>query len=406
MNFFVFIFAEALVFLAFYMSLRKGPLTPFPDVAVLYLAFLEMVLYLQVAGIIDYTFLKDFSKYEFETQFSQISAYICAYSFILYFAKSPNGTKVDYKKIFSQIELPAGFIFGLAVFFYIEFILFAFNVNWSNAWQNREYLLMTSVGVMKDNTPLNKELVLLISPISLLSSIMFFLLLCNRNRAHWLFMPIFLWWFAYQLGSHSRFAALMAGTGLFLALFLGRKWLATLLAVVTLVALIQALTGRGAESGNGLSQVFNALPLAVQGVTVNFDQIIGNAAGGIFVSAEAISFRPGLPLEYRLLSFSPLLNFIDHYQEAYLRVGVRLSSNAPASAIVELADFGALYMAFYFGVQIYAGRLTTRLLTTRPGVVSVMLNNMIMFGFAQQFAYPIRNAFRWSFYPIVACFFL
>ena len=128
MNFFGLIIAGSLIFLAFYMSLRKGPLTPFPDVAILYLAFLEFVLFCQATRIIDYQYLREYSSYQFEKKFVEISACVAIYAMLLYVSKAPNGTKVEYGKIFSGIYLPSGAIFVLASLFYIDLFLYAINI--------------------------------------------------------------------------------------------------------------------------------------------------------------------------------------------------------------------------------------------------------------------------------------
>lgn len=405
MNDTIFMFSEAFILGMLILSLRKGALCPFPDVAIVYLAFLELVLSLQVNGTIDYRFLESYSSYSFEKNYGTISIFICLYAAALTYAKVKSDSKINYKLIFSRIHIPGGAVWGLAIFFYLYLFAFLLNMNPSEVWMNDTYLLMGSPDIMLQDTILTKELLLLIVPVSLLSSILFFLLYLKGDRAYFLYLPIFLWWLLYEIGAHSRVAALMLGVGMFLALFLGRRGIASVLTVLAFVCSTQALSGRGGDF-HGLSQVGNAFTLAYKGITENFDQTIANAGEGIFVSSEALTFHPNLSTSYMLLSFSPLVNAIDGYQDVYARDGVRLSAFVPMSSVGELVAFGIPYLILYVIVQVFAGRATTKLISRKPGLLAVFLNVAIMFGFMQQFAYPLRTCFRWFVFPVLICFFV
>jgi len=402
---FVFMATEAFIFATLIFSLRRGAFCPFPDIAIVYLAFLEMVLFLQINGNIDYEFLASYSSYSFEKNFGVISSAMALYSLALMYSKYKSFSKIDYKAIFSKISIPGYAVITMAVVFYILTFTIVINMNLDVVWKNDMYLLMASPDVMKTNSAFTSQLIMLINPISLLSSVMFFLLYMKGDRAYWIFFPIFIWWLLFLLGSHSRNAALLIGIGAFLAMFLGRRWLALGLLLLVCIAIPQALVGR---SGNfhGISQVGNALPLAYKGITEDYGQIIANTGEGVFVSAEALNFHPVFPTSYVILSFSPLVNAIDGYQDAYTRDGIRLSEYVPMSAINEAVAFGWPYFIIYIAFQIFAGRATTKVLSKNPGLLPVFMNVAITFGFLQQFAYALRTCFRWFFYPLVFCFFV
>jgi len=402
---FIFLFSETFILAAFYMSMRKGALMPFPDIAIIYLSFLELVLYLQVANVIDYDFLESYSSYSFERNFGVISILLCMYAFILYIAKFGGSKKIDYASVFNKIKIPRYIIISIAVFLYVHLATFLMNANISKIFENDSYLYMTSIDVMNSENTLTNELILFIVPISLMSSVIFFFLYLKRDLTSYIFLPIFLWWLCYMLGAHSRSAGLMLGVGAFLAMFLGRKGIAIGLILGVIMAITQALAGRGGDL-HGLSQVINAPYLAYEGITSDWAQILANSAEGIFVSSEALTFHPDLSLEYRLLSFSPLVNAIDGFQTVLIRDGVRLSEYVPMSAINEAVDFGPFLFFLYFGSQIFCVRMTTKLLAKNPSLLAVFVNLSGMFGFVQQFAYALRNCFRWFLYPILVCFFL
>ena len=401
----IFLFAEAFILGMLIISLRKGALCPFPDVAIIYLGFLEMVLFLQVSGIIDYKFLETYSSYSFENNFGIISLCLCIYSTILYFSKIKGVKKVDYGALFRKINIPPYATAIAAIFIYLYTFTMIINADIALMWKTDTYLLVTSPDVMQSHSDFARGLPLLISPISLISATLFFFLYLKGDRTHWLFAPVFLWWFFYLIGAHSRAAALMLGIGIFLALFLGRRILATGLALLVMISIAQALAGRAGDL-HGLSQVSNMFTLAMEGFGDGFDQIIANTGEGIFVSSEALTFHPTLSATYFFLSFSPLVNAIDGFQEILARDGVRLSEYVPMSAINELTAFGWPYLIIYLAFQFFAGRTTTKLLNKKPGLLAIFLNVVIMFGFLQQFAYSLRTCFRWFFYPMIICMFL
>ena len=85
---------------------------------------------------------------------------------------------------------------------------------------------------------------------------------------------------------------------------------------------------------------------------------------------------------------------------------IGLNVYTPMSAIEESASFGVFFFILYFGTQFYVSKLINAKIDKSPNALLIGLNVIILTGFLQQFAYPVRNVFRLFTYPWILSYFL
>ena len=405
MNFLIFCLTEMAMGLVLWGLLKKGSLRPFPDIAIAYLMHLEFVLYLQVDGIINYDYLESFSSFSFYKDYPVISGLLLLYSGILGLTKSKSGEIIDYKSILYRIEIPQSVIFWFAFLIYLILSVYLLMVNIEIIWKNNGYMLMGSFGAMNYQGRAIILLCQMMNPLSLALSAFIFLLYFKGNQSYIIFIPAWLFRFLFILGGHSRLAALMTAIGMAIALIFGRRKIAFALGVISLIAFAQALDGRS-QTYHGLSQVPKAIPYAYEELTKNVDQLAGNSAEGIFTSAETLHYLPKFDSEYIWLSFSPLPSAVDNFAVVNDKYQIGLNVYTPMPAVEEATSFGILFFILYFATQFYAAKIINTKIDKSPNALLIGLNVIVLVGFLQQFAYPVRNVYRFFSYPLIFSYFL
>lgn len=405
MNFLILFLAELAMGLVLWGQLKKGSLRPFPDIAIAYLMYLELVLYLQVDGIINYEYLSSYSSFAFYKDYPVISGLLFLYSGFLSLTKTKSGEIIDYKSILYGINIPQSAIFAFAILTYLLLAVYLLMANLGIIWKNNEYMLMSGVEAMNYHGPAVKLLCQSMGPLSLAISAFVFLLYFKGKQTYLIFVPAWVFRFLFILGGHSRIAALMTAIGMAIALIFGKRGLAMVLAILSLLAFAQALQGRS-HTYHGLSQIPHVIPYAYEELTTNADQLAGNSAEGIFVSAETLHYLPHFDTPYIWLSFSPLTSTLDNFAAVNDKSQIGLNIYTPMSAIEESASFGVFFFILYFGTQFYVSKLINAKIDKSPNALLIGLNVIILTGFLQQFAYPIRNVFRLYTYPLIVSYFL
>ena len=148
MNFLILFLTELAMGLVLRGQLKKGSLRPFPDIAIVYLMYLEFVLYLQVDGIINYEYLSSYSSFAFYKDYPIISGLLFLYSGFLGFTKAKSGEIIDYKSILYGINIPQSAIFAFAVLTYLLIAIYLLMANLNIIWRNNEYMLISGIEAM------------------------------------------------------------------------------------------------------------------------------------------------------------------------------------------------------------------------------------------------------------------
>lgn len=393
-----FVFVEAATCALLYRCARQGPLLPAPHGLLIFCAYLQAVLYLQSSGITDFAMLRLFSSYVFEARYG-----LCALSLLLLSALvaavCPRGRR-SIAAVIASARLSDNAAMAAVAVIYAHLIIFMALLDWDKAWLNHAYMLMGDDKILLRSGGIFRTIGISESLFAIVTSTMLFFLLFTGRRLHALaLLPAFLFHLAYQLGSHSRLSMVMLAGAAALAATIGRnyRWSAVLGAGAA-VALFQALAGRG-SGAHGLSQLPRAPELAARFASEQPLEGIGNLGEGIFSTAEIFVSRPDYDSAYALLSFSPLFSAVDGFSALREQNLLSLHQYVPMSALHESYSFGIGYFLVFIAVQLAAIFLTARSFYRTGALLPAVLNCVVCLGFMLQFTYPVRNVFRFFFFP-------
>lgn len=395
----VFVAAEAYILSTMSYCFSKSKFLPFPHGAIAYLALLEMGLFIQSSGIADYRFLEIYSSYYFEENFIVCSLYLLFISTLIAIS-CPRG-KGSVATSTRDMRLSNNVTKALIIGIYIHLVLFLFFLDWQKAWMNDTYMLMGSAAVLNGNGGIYNFLGVSASLAALLTAAAFFYTLFSKEKGSALLLgPAFLWHVAYQIGSHSRMSGVMFAIGALLAFRNPRTriWSGGLI-ILSIVCLCQALAAR-ALGVHGLASVFDVPRFFVLYLSDQPLDIILNLCEGVFVSSEIFARTFIFDNWYAILSFSPFPSFIDNFSIVNYQQGQGLHKFVPISAIHEAYSFGIPHLVLFIATEIAAGLCTARLVHKQNSSFSIMLNAVVLLGFATQFAYPVRSTYRFFCFPL------
>ncbi|GAA0661680.1 hypothetical protein GCM10009102_08120 [Sphingomonas insulae] len=392
--------------LAIIWAVRRSGFLPFPHGTMLYLFTAQIVLALHAYGFLYYSFVRIFSTYAYIHHFSSMFLLqaIMLFSLCLLVPKS----SISIGESVRTLKVKDSVFWIFIVVFYFCWLVTSLCIDWSIVWSNSIYLTMTDPEkALVINNGLTRLIFTLVGPFGLVGAAALSFTMCSgRLRLSLALIPIMTWSFFFALSAHSRgSAAYLILAGLIAAMFPRARVAAVGLMVVGFLTTLSVLWGRG--SGNhGLA----SLPTYFSNIVAYYDvsglDAVSNVYEGIFVTAEYFSRTFQFNNLYKILSFSPLVSFIDGYDTARDLYAIRLAAYVPNSAVSEVLSFGTPYAMLYFGVFLWSGYYSAKTLSKSPTLLTLGLNTLMFFGSYLQFAYDTRTNFRSFFYIGLICWFI
>lgn len=262
---------------------------------------------------------------------------------------------------------------------------------------NSRYLALLSADELAVNNTITRIVSNLFPLLSIcavmIASIAF---LCGNYKLGYSSLPLCLWYFLLSVANGSRHAAvLLAIPAILAAVFVQRRraLVVGFFSMLSFLAVFLALKTR--YNGQfGLS----ALPGIFVGIMdANIDDIqivMANIFQGILITGDGLSIIGEHSFTYKLLSFSPLPAFIDHFDEIRELQEIRLHFYVPMSAVTEVVRFGIVY-CLIAGVSLgFALRLNLLALRAGHRIAGTISTAWIVLIFIQANAYPLRNVYR------------
>jgi hypothetical protein len=300
------------------------------------------------------------------------------------------------------IEIAGMLAAGIA---FHNLLLFIF-LDWSFVWKNHTYLEMSSILSLKYVNFISASLISTYKFVGLISVFLVAFLWRRSTRFISLFIiPFAIFSFLFQLGAHSRFAVL------YIVVFAGVRYIifndrniSIFLFTSTLPILAFCLGGRGTDV-HGISAILHAREAFASYFDGGAGQLFLNALEGSFVTSELFkrSFNASLP--YRILSFSPLMSFIDNFDTLISHNMYKVGPFSPPSAYFELRSFGWPFAVFYVLVVILTGRLSANLFVQSPTLTHLLSNTLVLLATYLSMTYPVRHVFRYYVIALVICAF-
>jgi hypothetical protein len=384
---------------------RRSGFMPHPHGFMLYLVAGQIVMALHANHVIEYSFVRIFSTYAYIYHFDAMFGLMAAMLFSLILCV-PN-SKVSIREQVKSIRVSETFLYLTVVGMLVFEAIYASIIRWDIVWYNSTYLQMTSEDVLRSPNALYRTLQQMFALAGLAAVGMAVFVLSVRKWALGaILVPIAMWHVVYSVAAHSRVATLYIGIAAILTFLLTRnRILPIILGISALFVTSSVLWGR-ITNFHGLS----SLSMFWVNIKNYFDvigfELIGNLFEGMFVTSEYFSRTFLYAGVYKNLSLSPLLSFIDGFDSIRELYEIKLQYWVPNSAVSEILSFGTGYAIIFFGTQLVAGRLSARLMSTRPGLVALLVNSYIFFSSIQQFTYSTRTVYRSFVYTIIACIIL
>jgi hypothetical protein len=241
--------------------------------------------------------------------------------------------------------------------------------------------------------------VFLSSPlVSMGCSALFVLAVNQRLRGFALiFGFLALFHFVTFLGIHSRVSVLTpAIVGMLWWFFRIRFRRTVLLGSLGLAVgcLAFSLRGRGLPE-HGVSTIPETLQAMMgTGFGDHISTLMTNLTEGVFVVAEGFKVHHTYSFQYIILSFSPLPSIIDGYAAVYRGLTFRLSTYVPGSGLMEVVNYGAVYLLILFAIYYSAIRFNLLFVRRNP-VLFIACNFLIFFSLYHIMDYPLRNALKY-----------
>lgn len=386
--------AYAFELLCLIYAIRRSGFLPFPHGMLIFCVLAQAVVFLVSQNIIAYRFLKVYSSYSFNENYS--STFYLFFCFFVGAALCTPSGKVKVGSVIRSIRMPSGVGPMIILAVYLQMLVDMAALNWDVAWSNSEYLLMAGRNGLSVKNGLTQTIHSMNTLFGLLSTLMLAFFLYSGKKALALaIFPVVAWHFFFQLAGHSRYSAFYLITFAAAGFVLSRRTslLALLCVVAGLATLVSMLGGRNSEE-HGFASV------AKYGANISErleDDPMGSVANifeGAFVTSEYFARSFQYADKYKNLSLSPLLSAMDGYEAIREQNEERLAAVVPAGAVIEVLSFGAGYAIIFFGVQFLAGFFSARLLAKRPGLLSLSINAMMMLATYLQFTYSTRTVFR------------
>lgn len=381
---------------------RRSGFMPYPHGFMLYLIAGQLVMALHANHVIEYSFVRVFTTYAYIFHYDAMFFLMAAMFFAL--LVSVPDARVSIRDQVRLIRVSTAVLYAIVVALLVFELVYVLIIRWDIVWYNSTYLQMTSEDVLRSQNGLTRTIQQMFALAGLAAvGMTVFVISVRQWGLAAILLPITVWHMLYALAAHSRVVTLYIGIAAVLTFLLTRNRIVpVVLAVVAFFVTASVLWGRITNLHG-----FSSLPLFWVNVQHYFDiigfELVGNLFEGMFVTSEyfARSFR--YADIYKNLSLSPLFSFIDGFDTIRELYEIKLQYWVPNSAVSEVLSFGPGYVLIYIATQLVAGYLSARLMTTRPGLLALLVNCYIFFSSIQQFTYSTRTVFRSFVYTIVLC---
>lgn len=274
------------------------------------------------------------------------------------------------------------------------------DINKSILWRNQEYLTIAkpySAGI--DTLP-GRLIHFLLRPLGLLliGASAFFWVYRRKQIAILLFL-FSIYPFLLAFAGNSRWAPLYAFAASMVFIFLGgikRYFLLVLFDwILGFLLFLKVLIGRDTPY-QGLAGTFDIFALVFSKLDEFERWTIGfflNIFQGAQSLANAFLIHPQYPENYKLLSFSPTISAIDHFDKVMNVYMVKIAPVVPMNAYGEAYFFGLPYFLLLLLILIAWLRMMTKLFLRRDeiGTAFTVFSYWLIFYISQ---YPVRNSMR------------
>ena len=271
-------------------------------------------------------------------------------------------------------------------------------MNQSAVWSNQEYLLIT--GPKGYNLPANLAMLFIagMNIGAVICSIFLPFYLRRSSTQALLAFSAWLFWFAFYLSAGSRLAAVMFFSLFAIQFLLSRGRMALVYLIIGFFgafAIMMIALATRASGEYGVSNFFNAISYFSGKVAWDFAIFSWvNFMQGIFITSDGILYDQFYPIEYKLLSFSPLPSFIDSFDQIRQGAQVMIYKTVPMGGIAEVYHFGILYFIFYLCALILILRTAHKSFKTKHYYLTAFANFYIFIMFIIMNSYAVRNSFR------------
>jgi hypothetical protein len=273
-------------------------------------------------------------------------------------------------------------------------------------WLNNGYLILNDPNSAGIQTPVGRWAHFLLRPLGLVlvSAGAFFWVRRRRNTAV-LFFLVSIYPLLLAIAQNSRWAPLYIIGGLAVValfgdvrrnfLFMGSG------GVLALLLFVKVLIGRNTpyQGLGGTIDVFRVIlaDLQFQRWGIGFFLNIFEGAQSL---ANSLLLQPSFPAAYSLLSFSPTVSAIDHFDRTMGPYVVMITPVVPMNAYGEALFFGLPYFIFLLVVLLIWLRVMTRLFLRRDaiGMAFAVFSYWMIFYLSQ---YPVRNAMRLIYFSML-----
>jgi len=396
-------FLLVLVLLAELVLLRQTIRTfgyiPSPTFILIAILFEQLTLFLLSSQIVENDFLSTYSHGGVYTAYYQTEFLYGAIFFFYWLAHLGLASRIESHlrggarvspRVLEAMDLP------LAIAVASAQLVFALLLKWGVAWRNGQYLAMTEAAEVLSNPRFGFMLAVFFGcgAVSATAAALYFA--AGKFRWGWAFIALTLFPLLYELGAHSRQAAVFPLMfGLTLAAVAKRRLRGAKIAagVACVMFIATALVGRAGYE-HGLSTTPATLVRAISDVSRTGNNLLTNVFEGSSVVAESLQVPAVYSDEYKLLSLAPTPSFIDGFADDRAGLEHRLSVFAPLSGIVEVLDFGVPYTVALLVIVLASTRLVFSQI--RSNHILYLIANLLLFiSFVTLNTYSARTGLRW-----------
>jgi hypothetical protein len=277
-------------------------------------------------------------------------------------------------------------------------VLHIFDINWSLAYENREYLLLVNPQEAGLSLGLVKLFHNSMSFLNIINIIILIVLMKTKNYQLVIILAIpTTYILLFKLIQFSRWVPLYFAISILMLNYLSTKKsnliVNTILTIFTVFTFYVSILGRG-QYEQGLVGVVKLVS------TVNYEKIdffiqsiFQNIFGGFFITAKATLLTVSPPEIYKLLSFSFLPGSLDGWSEVVSHA-IRINKFTPLNLYSELYHFGLNYYFFFLFSYFFILRYVDKFSLKSSGVISLLLFGITSFFIISSQFYPIRNSLK------------
>ena len=292
--------------------------------------------------------------------------------------------------------------FVLWAIFLLVFSMEAFHfweIDKSILWHNQTYLTIKDPIAVGIHTVVGRMIHFLLLPLGLLLvGAGTFSWMRHRKLTAAVFLLLSIYPFIIALAENSRWAPFYILASLVvLALFgdIRRNLLSAIASgAVAFLVFLKVLIGRNTpyQGLDGTLDIFHIIFSNVQ-VQMWVVGLLVNVFQGAQSVANALLIRPHYPEVYKLLSFSPTISAIDHFDKILDLYAVRITPAVPMNTYSEAYFFGPGYFLFLLIILITWLRTMTKISFRKDmlGTVLAAFSYWIILFISQ---YPVRNSMR------------